>query len=212
MSPHPLFWRHHTYSVRYHRWHMYAIIWVIQDIISTLYDNLYYLWHHMHYIHSITCITCDNSSSLYDVTFTIWVTSHNDPICFIKHYMFTPPFVYYFISHTFNNEHELILWWKQNKSKNQQTAPPISAEEKDENEGWLTLIINLKAKKRNGYRVPWWVSCRFGRMRKSYWGAEFLKRVYTCIQTSWMTYFMNLSFSSPNLHEVSVSGIGRRGL
>ena len=42
MSSHPLFWRHHTYSVSHQRWHMYAIIWVIQDMISTLYDNLYY--------------------------------------------------------------------------------------------------------------------------------------------------------------------------
>ena len=42
MSSHPLFWRHHTYSVRYHMCHMYAIIWVIQNMISTLYDNLYY--------------------------------------------------------------------------------------------------------------------------------------------------------------------------
>ena len=42
MSSHPLFWRHHIYSVRYHWWHMYAIIWVIQDMISTLYGNLYY--------------------------------------------------------------------------------------------------------------------------------------------------------------------------
>ena len=41
MSSHHLFWRHHTYRVRYHRSHMYAIIWVIQDMISTLYDNLY---------------------------------------------------------------------------------------------------------------------------------------------------------------------------
>ena len=41
-SSHPLFWKHHTYSVRYHWCHMYAIIWVIQDMISTLYDNLYY--------------------------------------------------------------------------------------------------------------------------------------------------------------------------
>ena len=83
---------------------------------------------------------------------------------------------------------------------------------KTENEGWLTLIIDLKAKKRNGYRVCRWVSCRFRRMRKSCWGAEFLKCVYTCIQVSWMTYFMNLSVPSPNLHEVSVSGIARRGL
>ena len=88
MSSHALFWRHHTYSVRYHRSHMYAIIWVIQDMISTLYDNLYYKWHHMHYIHSITRVIYDNSSTLYDVTFTICVTSHNDPIYGIKHYMF----------------------------------------------------------------------------------------------------------------------------
>ena len=42
----------------------------------------------MHYIHSITRIIYDNSSTLYDVTFTICVTSHNDPIYGIKHYMF----------------------------------------------------------------------------------------------------------------------------
>ena len=88
MSSHPLFWRHHTYSVRYHWCHMYAIIWVIQDMISTLYDNLYYKWHHMHYIHSITRVIYDNSCTPYDVTFTICVTSHNDPIYGIKHYMF----------------------------------------------------------------------------------------------------------------------------
>ena len=88
MSSHPLFWTHHTYSVRYHRCNMYAIIWVIQDMISTLYENLYYKWHHMHYIHSITRVIYDNSSTPYDVTFTICVTSHNDPIYGIKHYMF----------------------------------------------------------------------------------------------------------------------------
>ena len=42
MSSHPLFWRHHTYSVIYHRCNMYSIIWIIQDMISTLYDNLHY--------------------------------------------------------------------------------------------------------------------------------------------------------------------------
>ena len=88
MSSPPLIWRHHTYSVRYHRCHMYANIWFIQDMISTLYENLYYKWHHMHYIHSITRIIYDNSSTLYDVTFTICVTSNNDPIYGIKHYMF----------------------------------------------------------------------------------------------------------------------------
>ena len=88
MSSHPLFWRHHTYSVRYHRWHTYAIIWFIHDMISTLYNNLYYLWYHMHYIHSITRIIYYISSTLYDVTFTMCVTSHNDPIYGIKQNMF----------------------------------------------------------------------------------------------------------------------------
>ena len=89
MSSYPLFWGYdHTYSVRYHRWHTYAIIWVIQDMISTVYNNLYYLWYHMHYIHSITHIIYDISSTMYDVTFTMCVTSHNDPIYGIKHNMF----------------------------------------------------------------------------------------------------------------------------
>ena len=42
----------------------------------------------MHYIHYITCIIYDISSTLYDVTFTMCVTSHNDSIYDIKHYMF----------------------------------------------------------------------------------------------------------------------------
>ena len=89
MSSHPLCRRHHTYCVRHHRWHMYVIICVIHDIISTLYDNSpYYLWHHMHYIHYIPHIIHDISSSLYDVTFTMCVTSPNDSIYDIKHYMF----------------------------------------------------------------------------------------------------------------------------
>ena len=88
MSSHTLCGRHHTCSVRRHRWHMYAIICHIQDIISTLYDNLYNLLHHMHFIHSITRIIYDISSTLYDVTFTMCVTSHNDAIYGIKHYMF----------------------------------------------------------------------------------------------------------------------------
>ena len=42
----------------------------------------------MHYIHYITHILHDNSSTLYDATFTICVTSHNDSIYDIKPYMF----------------------------------------------------------------------------------------------------------------------------
>ena len=42
----------------------------------------------MHYIHSITRIIYDISSTLYDVTFTMCVTSHNDPIYGIKQNMF----------------------------------------------------------------------------------------------------------------------------
>ena len=68
---------------------MYAIICVIHDIISTLYDNSpYSLWHHRHYIHYITRIVYDILSTLYDVTFTTCVTSPNDSIYVIKHYMF----------------------------------------------------------------------------------------------------------------------------
>ena len=79
MPSHPLSRRHHTYCVRHHRWHMYAIICVIHDIISTLYDKSpYYVWHHMHSMHYITCIIYDISSTLCDVTFTMCVTSHND--------------------------------------------------------------------------------------------------------------------------------------
>ena len=89
MSSHPLCRRHHTYCVRHHRQHMYAIICVIHDIIPTLYDNNpYYLGHHRHYIHYIACIIYNISSTLYDVTFTMCVTSHNNSIYDIKHYMF----------------------------------------------------------------------------------------------------------------------------
>ena len=42
----------------------------------------------MHYIHYITHIIYDNSSTLYDVTFTMCVTSHNYTIYDIKPYMF----------------------------------------------------------------------------------------------------------------------------
>ena len=84
----PLCWRNHTYCVWHHRWHMYAIIRVIHDIILTLYDNPFYLWHHLHSIHYITCIIYDISPTLYDVTFTMFVTSHNDSTYDIKHYKF----------------------------------------------------------------------------------------------------------------------------
>ena len=89
MSSQPLSQRHHTYCVRHHRWHMYAIKCTIQDIISTLYDNnIWYLWHYMHYIQDITHIIYDNSSTLYEVTCTICGTSQNDSIYDIKPYMF----------------------------------------------------------------------------------------------------------------------------
>ena len=88
MSSLPLCRIYHTYCVRHHRWHIYAIICVINDIISTLYENSpYYLWHHRHYIHYITRIIYDISSTLYDVTFTMCVTSHNVSIYVIKHCM-----------------------------------------------------------------------------------------------------------------------------
>ena len=51
----------------------------------------------MHYIHYITHIIYGSSSTtLYDVTFTMCVTSHNDPIYAIKHSMFM---TYSFIWH-----------------------------------------------------------------------------------------------------------------
>ena len=103
MSSHTLRKRHDTYCVMHHRWHMYAIICVIHDIISTLYDNNpYYLWHHMHYIHYITHIIYDISSILYDVTFTMCVTSHSDSIWDIQQYMFMT-YSLYMASHT-------VLW------------------------------------------------------------------------------------------------------
>ena len=42
----------------------------------------------MHYIHYITRIIYDISSTLYDITFTMCVTSHNDSLYDIKPYMF----------------------------------------------------------------------------------------------------------------------------
>ena len=103
MSSRPLGQSHQTYCVRHHRWHMYAIKCTMQDIISTLYDNnVWYLWHYMHYIQYITRIIHDNSSPLYDVTFTICGTSHSDSIYDIKPYMFMK-YSLYMASHT-------VLW------------------------------------------------------------------------------------------------------
>ena len=103
MSSRPLGQSHQTYCVRHHRWHMYAIKCTMQDIISTLYDNnVWYLWHYMHYIQYITRIIHDNSSPLYDVTFTICGTSHSDSIYDIKPYMFMT-YSLYMASHT-------VLW------------------------------------------------------------------------------------------------------
>ena len=79
--------RHHTYCVRHQRWHMYAIIHIIHDIILTLYDNPYYLWHHMHYIHYIHGIYM-TSPLLCMMSHSLCVTWHNDSIYDIKHYMF----------------------------------------------------------------------------------------------------------------------------
>ena len=108
MSSHPLAQRHHTYCVRHQRWHMYAIKCTIQDIISTLYDNsIWYLWHYMHYIQYITHIIYDNSSPLYDVTFTICVTSHNVSIYDIKPYMFMT-YSLYMASHTVKWPHTIV--------------------------------------------------------------------------------------------------------
>ena len=100
VSSHPLCRRHHSSCVRHHRWHMYAIICIIHNIISTLYgNNNYYLWHHRHYIHYITCIIYDISSTLYDVTFTMCVTSRNDSIYDFKHYVYEI-FTRYGITHS----------------------------------------------------------------------------------------------------------------
>ena len=97
MSSRPLCRIHLIYCVRPHRWHIYAIICVIHDIISTLYNySHYYLWHHMHYIHYISRIIYDISSNLCDVIFTMSNTSHSDSICDIKHSIFM---TYSFIWH-----------------------------------------------------------------------------------------------------------------
>ena len=103
MSSQPLGQRHPTYCVRHQRWRMYATKCTIQDIISTLYDNnIWYLWQYMHYIQYITHIIYNNSSILYDVTFTICGTSNNDSVYDIKPYMFMT-YSLYMASHT-------VLW------------------------------------------------------------------------------------------------------
>ena len=103
MSSQTLGQRHHTYSVRHKRWHMYAIKCTIQDIMSTLYDNnIWNLWHYMHYIRYITHLIYNNSSILYDVTFTICGTSNNDSVYDIQPYMFLT-YSIHMASHT-------VLW------------------------------------------------------------------------------------------------------
>ena len=110
MSSHPLCWRHHTYCVSHHRSHIYATIYVIHDIISTLYDhNPKYFWNQMHCIHYITRIIYDISSTLFDVTITMCVTSHNDSICDIKHYVYDI-FTWYGLTHSVMTTHSLCAF------------------------------------------------------------------------------------------------------
>ena len=81
MSSHTLCWRHYTCSVRHHRRHMYAIICIIEDIIFTLYDNLYYLW--QCYITEWPCLW-HQSLYIYDI-FTWYGIRHSvmttKPLC-----------------------------------------------------------------------------------------------------------------------------------
>ena len=63
----------------------------------------------MHYIHYITCIIYDISSALYDVTFTMCVTSQNDSICDIKHYVYDI-FTRYDITHSVMTTHPLCAF------------------------------------------------------------------------------------------------------
>ena len=110
MSSHPLCWRQNGYCVSHHRSHMYVIKCVIHDTISTLYDHkAKYLRNQMHYIHYITRITYDISSTLYDVTFTMCVTSHNDSIYDIKHYVYDI-FPWYGITHSVMTTHPLCAF------------------------------------------------------------------------------------------------------
>ena len=89
---------------------MYAIIGLIHDIISTLYDHHpKYLWKQMQYIHYIARIIYDISSTLYDVTFTMCVTSHNDSIYDIKHYVYDI-FTWYGLTHSVMTTHPLCAF------------------------------------------------------------------------------------------------------
>ena len=97
MSSQPQCRRYNTNSVGHHRWHRYAIICTILDILSTLYDkSAQYSWYHMHYIwHVIYCVwyqinyMCDitqclylwhhalyvyNISTLYNITHSVMTT------------------------------------------------------------------------------------------------------------------------------------------
>ena len=93
MSSHPLCQRHPTNYVRHHRWHMYSIICTIHDM----------------------------SSTVYDITFTICVTSHNASISDITHSMFMT-YPLYMASHT-------VLWQHNNCVTSQPlclTSHPLS--------------------------------------------------------------------------------------
>ena len=97
----PILWK--EVNVCHHSLYMYDPICTTNDITSTLYDiaklysyiistlydhNPIYLCNQMHYIHYITRLIYDISSTLYDVTFTMCVTSHNDSMYDIKHYVY----------------------------------------------------------------------------------------------------------------------------
>ena len=99
--------RHYTNYVRHHRWHMYAIICTTNDIISTLYDNSWNLWHHMHCIHGIKRTIYDMSSTVYHITYMICVTSHNACIYDITNSMTYP---LYIASHTVLWQHSHYVW------------------------------------------------------------------------------------------------------
>ena len=97
MSSHPFCRRHHTKYVNHRRWHMYAIMSIIHDIISTLmttalsiYDITFTLF--------VTSHAHDVSSTEYDITITICVTSHNACVSDNTHSMFMT-FPLYMASH-----------------------------------------------------------------------------------------------------------------
>ena len=88
MSLHPLCRRYLTSCVRPHRWHMYAIICVIHDIISTLYDySHYYLWHHStifftsHTLYMTSHLLCVMSHSLWVLHHTISLSVSSNTLC-----------------------------------------------------------------------------------------------------------------------------------